>query len=32
MELNTEDNGKRRFIMCQLPEVLDEEFGNKPSG
>jgi adenine-specific DNA-methyltransferase len=31
MELNTEDNGRRRFIMCQLPEVLDEDSATSPA-
>ena len=31
MELNSKDNGKRRFIMCQLPEALDENSATSPA-
>ena len=31
MELNSNDGGKRRFIMCQMPEVLDEDSATSPA-
>jgi adenine-specific DNA-methyltransferase len=31
MALNSKDNGKRRFIMCQLPEALDEDSATSPA-
>jgi adenine-specific DNA-methyltransferase len=31
MDLNKEDGGQRRFVMCQLPEVLNEAMATSPA-
>lgn len=31
MQINAEDNGRRKFIMVQLPENLDENLRNTPA-